>query len=82
MNRILGTQILWLADNTPAFWAIVIADVWKTAPFIGLLTLAGLQTIPAEVYEAFSRRAGEEFGFAGGAKTKLFLAMWEAYAKR
>ncbi|RYZ31004.1 MAG: sugar ABC transporter permease, partial [Propionibacteriaceae bacterium] len=25
---------------------------WKTAPFIGLLTLAGLQTIPAEVYEA------------------------------
>ena len=39
---------------TPAqsFWAIVIADVWKTAPFIGLLTLAGLQTIPAEVYEA------------------------------
>jgi ABC-type sugar transport system permease subunit len=30
----------------------VIADVWKTAPFIGLLTLAGLQTIPAEVYEA------------------------------
>ena len=30
----------------------MIADVWKTAPFIGLLTLAGLQTIPAEVYEA------------------------------
>ena len=52
MNKILGTQILWLADNTPAFWAVFIADVWKTAPFIGLLTLAGLQTIPAEVYEA------------------------------
>lgn len=52
MNRILGTQILWLADDNPAFWAVVIADVWKTAPFIGLLTLAGLQTIPAEVYEA------------------------------
>jgi multiple sugar transport system permease protein len=52
MNRILGTQILWLADSTSSFWAVVIADVWKTAPFIGLLTLAGLQTIPAEVYEA------------------------------
>ncbi|TDO88043.1 carbohydrate ABC transporter permease [Enemella evansiae] len=51
-NRILGRQILWLADNTSSFWAIVIADVWKTAPFIGLLTLAGLQTIPDEVYEA------------------------------
>ena len=52
MNRVLGTQILWLADSGASFWAIVIADVWKTAPFIGLLTLAGLQTIPAEVYEA------------------------------
>lgn len=52
MNRILGRQFLWLADNSSSFVAIVIADVWKTAPFIGLLTLAGLQTIPAEVYEA------------------------------
>ncbi len=49
---ILGRQILWLADSGASFWAVVIADVWKTAPFIGLLTLAGLQTIPAEVYEA------------------------------
>jgi len=52
MNKIIGTQILWLADGPQSFVAIVIADVWKTAPFIGLLTLAGLQTIPAEVYEA------------------------------
>lgn len=51
-NRILGREILWLADSGASFWAIIIADVWKTAPFIGLLTLAGLQTIPAEVYEA------------------------------
>jgi ABC-type sugar transport system permease subunit len=52
MNRIIGTQVLWLADTGASFWAVVIADTWKTAPFIGLLTLAGLQTIPAEVYEA------------------------------
>lgn len=52
MNAILNRQVLWLADNMSSFWAIIIADVWKTAPFIGLLTLAGLQTIPAEVYEA------------------------------
>jgi len=51
-NRIIGSQVLWLADTGASFWAIVLADVWKTAPFIGLLTLAGLQTIPAEVYEA------------------------------
>jgi ABC-type sugar transport system permease subunit len=52
MNRIIGSEVLWLADTGASFWAIVIADTWKTAPFIGLLTLAGLQTIPAEVYEA------------------------------
>lgn len=51
-NKVLGQHILWLADNGWSFWAVVAADVWKTAPFIGLLTLAGLQTIPAEVYEA------------------------------
>ncbi|HEY3338413.1 MAG TPA: sugar ABC transporter permease [Propionicimonas sp.] len=52
MNVILNQKILWLADNAYSQWAVIIADVWKTAPFIGLLTLAGLQTIPADVYEA------------------------------
>lgn len=52
MNKILGQQILWLADNSYSQWAVIIADTWKTAPFIGLLTLAGLQTIPSDVYEA------------------------------
>lgn len=52
MNKVIGQQILWLADGPQSMWAVVIADVWKTAPFIGLLTLAGLQTIPSDVYEA------------------------------
>jgi multiple sugar transport system permease protein len=54
-NKVLGltnNPILWLADNKYSQMAIIAADVWKTAPFIGLLTLAGLQTIPADVYEA------------------------------
>ena len=51
-NKLLGQNILWLADNSYSQWAVIVADVWKTAPFIGLLTLAGLQTIPDEVYEA------------------------------
>ena len=38
--------------------------------------------IPQEVHQAFSSRAGEEFGFTSGSKTKLFLAMWEAYTRR
>jgi multiple sugar transport system permease protein len=51
-NNILNTQILWATDGWQAKAAVIIADTWKTAPFIGLLTLAGLQVIPAEVYEA------------------------------
>lgn len=51
-NALLGTQILWSAGDWSAKFAVIIADVWKTAPFIGLLTLAGLQVIPDEVYEA------------------------------
>jgi len=42
----------WLADPAFAFAAIVTADVWKTSSFAALLILAGLQTIPQELYEA------------------------------
>jgi multiple sugar transport system permease protein len=51
-NDLLNTQVLWSTDGFHAQLAVIIADTWKTAPFIGLLVLAGLQVIPAEVYEA------------------------------
>jgi len=51
-NAVLGTEILWSTEGWQAVLSVIIADTWKTAPFIGLLVLAGLQTIPAEVYEA------------------------------
>jgi multiple sugar transport system permease protein len=42
----------WLGQPGTASWAVIFADVWKTAPFVALLLLAGLQTIPGEVYES------------------------------
>jgi multiple sugar transport system permease protein len=51
-NEMLNEQILWTADGFAAQIAVIIAEVWKTAPFIGLLVLAGMQLIPEEVYEA------------------------------
>lgn len=51
-NAMLGQQILWSTEGWQSVLSVIIADTWKTAPFIGLLVLAGLQTIPAEVYEA------------------------------
>src|SRR3954447_23553816 len=44
-----GSPLLWTSDPWPAKFAIIIADVWKTAPFMALLILAGLQLIPKEV---------------------------------
>ncbi|MET9212575.1 sugar ABC transporter permease [Nocardia sp. NPDC003239] len=52
VNRVLGTHILWTSDVWAARFAVIIADVWKTTPFMALLILAGLQVIPADVYEA------------------------------
>lgn len=47
-----GSQpINWLGSPLSAFAALVIADVWKTTPFVAIILLAGLQTIPEEVYE-------------------------------
>ncbi|MCG7417750.1 sugar ABC transporter permease [Microbacterium sp. ACRRU] len=51
-NELLNTQVLWTAEGFAAQAAVIIAEVWKTAPFIGLLVLAGMQLIPEEVYEA------------------------------
>jgi multiple sugar transport system permease protein len=51
-NSLLHTQILWTGSTWPARSAIIIADAWKTTPFMALLILAGLQVIPADVYEA------------------------------
>jgi multiple sugar transport system permease protein len=51
-NKLFNTTVLWTGSEWPARWAVIIADVWKTTPFMALLILAGLQMIPAEVYEA------------------------------
>jgi multiple sugar transport system permease protein len=42
----------WLGSSGTARFAIMFADIWKTAPFVALLLLAGLQTIPGDLYES------------------------------
>ncbi|CAN5294006.1 sugar ABC transporter permease [soil metagenome] len=48
----VGADFNWLGESGWAMFTIIFADVWKTAPFVALLLLAGLQTIPEEVYES------------------------------
>lgn len=52
VNTLLGTTILWGADLWASRFAIIVADTWKTTPFMALLILAGLQLIPEDTYEA------------------------------
>jgi multiple sugar transport system permease protein len=52
LNYLLEVQVQWLGDP---FWAIhsaILADTWKSTPFVTLLLLAGLQMIPQRVYQA------------------------------
>jgi ABC-type sugar transport system permease subunit len=42
----------WLTDQTLAWVPVVLADVWKTTPFVAILLLAGLQSIDRTLYEA------------------------------
>jgi multiple sugar transport system permease protein len=51
---LIKTGINWLGDPNLALFAVIIADVWKTTPFISILLLAGLQSISPDLYEAHS----------------------------
>ena len=59
LAKALGLPALnLLADPSWAWIATVTADVWKTTPVITLMLLAGLQTIPADLFEAFRLEGG------------------------
>ncbi|NEO15769.1 MULTISPECIES: sugar ABC transporter permease [unclassified Moorena] len=51
---IIQDGINWLGYPTTAMMAVIAADVWKTTPFISILLLAGLQSIPQDLYEAYA----------------------------
>lgn len=42
----------WLSDPTWAFVSVVVADVWQWTPFIFILSLAALQSLPRSAMEA------------------------------
>lgn len=50
--RIGLSPIIWFNSPVWGFAAICLAIVWKTSSFVGLILLAGLQTIPRSLYEA------------------------------
>lgn len=49
---LIEENVNWYGSIDHAMTTIIIADVWKTTPFMALLLLAGLQTIPSSLTEA------------------------------
>lgn len=56
LNQMLGwlgvEPINFIGDPTNAFVAVVIWDIWQWTPFVTLILLAGLSTVPPEIEEA------------------------------
>lgn len=54
LNRtgITHGQVQWLSDTHLVFGAVAVAEMWRGVPFFAILLLAGLQSIPPDLYEA------------------------------
>jgi multiple sugar transport system permease protein len=49
---IIEAPIAWLARPDTALYAIMLGLIWQGFPFFAVMILAGLQTVPAELYES------------------------------
>jgi len=49
---LLGAEQTILADSILAFWGVVIVDVWQWTPFMVLIFIAGLRSLPKEPFES------------------------------
>src|SRR5690606_14118742 len=49
---IIDVPVYWQQSGLRGMFAIALADLWKTTPLVVLILLAGIESIPGEVYEA------------------------------
>src|SRR5690606_27502336 len=49
---LIDQTINWFSDPNAAFTAVVVTMVWKGYPFVSIMALAGLQSIPEDYYNA------------------------------
>lgn len=49
---IIDTPIYWLSTPTMAMASTIMLNVWKYTPFVVIVVLARLQTVPLELYDA------------------------------
>lgn len=49
---IIDEPVPWIASNSLSIISIILVDVWKTTPYMALLLLAGMQSLPRDCFEA------------------------------
>src|SRR5690625_7202012 len=59
--KIIPSSSWILSTGDGGLFSIILADVWKTTPYMALLILAGLQTIPGSLYEASNVDGANKF---------------------
>jgi multiple sugar transport system permease protein len=52
VNAMLNLEGAWLTERWSSFLVIILAEIWKTTPFMALLLLAGLATVPEDLLRA------------------------------
>lgn len=52
VNNLIGSEMDWFGGHISSLVVIILAEIWKTTPFMALLLLAGLVTIDEGLYEA------------------------------
>lgn len=50
--HVIASPIAWLSSSRFAFYTMVVAGLWSGAPFVGLVLLGAMQSVPEEVLEA------------------------------
>ena len=58
---LISSPAAMLNSSSNALWAIILADVWKTTPYMALLLLGGLQVIPNSLYESSALDSASRF---------------------
>ena len=52
VNYLIGQKIVWLGEPGTALLAVWIVGVWQNTPYVALILLAGLRSLPSEPQEA------------------------------
>jgi multiple sugar transport system permease protein len=52
VDYLIGSHIIWLGRPDTALLSVAVVNVWQNAPYVAILLLAGLRSLPSEPVEA------------------------------